>query len=268
MERLTRLRLTKARKILRTTPKYVLTGQTQKLISPMTGKLTLYYETYNIQVAEPATAPDLDGLRDRINNDLISQSVDGFCENILYMGGVFQDQYKTKTWIAGEQPQLEARLGRERLVAPIIIAAILLAIAIIVAAIAIVIVVYVLASSFTTISQWILQPPQYVGGTPDNPEVYDTWAEYLSAQHLRYWYVCPKCGAGFGDKTKYPNIEDVPEAEVNAYNEHMEVCQGIPTGVQNILVWLIFAGAAIVAVIVVVPTVAKAISGVAKEIPK
>lgn len=227
-----------------------LTGRTQRLISPLTGQFTTYYETYGIYVSRPApTTPNIDNVQLKINTDLEAQSVDGFCDDILLMQGVFQDIYKPRIWIAEDQPLLEAK--RPALIVPIIFA-ILIAIAIIAAAIAVVAVVYLLTQSFTTISQWILQPPTYVGGTPDNPQTYDSFAEYLSSQHNLYWYVCPKCGAGFGSKLTYPSITDVPIEEVDAYNEHVQICLGIPTGPQNIETFIVYATIAVVGVVGVV----------------
>jgi hypothetical protein len=225
-----------------------LTGRTQKLQSPITGKLAIYHETYHIQVTTHASAPpDLDALKENINSDLLNRGIDGFCEQIWAIQGVFQDTYKPKVWIAEEQPTLVEKKGLFPW------SAVIVAIAIIAAAIAATVIVYILANSFMTISQWFLQPPSYVGGSdPNNPQVYDNWAEYLSAQHLYYWYVCPKCGAGFGAKAQYPNITDVPEEEVNAYKEHVESCLGIPTGPQNVTEYLIYAGLIVGGVIVVV----------------
>ena len=216
-----------------------LTGRKRRLLSPLTNQITTYHETYGIYVTSPApVTPNIDAVRDRIDNDLLSQSVDGFCDEILVIQGVVQDTYKPRVWIAEDQPTLQAKYGI--LIAGTILA-IIICIAIIAVAIAAVVIVNILANSFMTISQYILQPPKYVGGTPDNPEVYDTWAEYLSSQHNLYWYVCPKCGAGFGSKLDYPSIDDVPESEVDAFNEHRDFCLGIPTGPQHIGEFLMFA---------------------------
>lgn len=206
-----------------------LTGRTQQLKSPLTGKMTIYYESYSIYVTTPsATAPDLEAIKQKIDQDLLSQSVDGFCDAILAIQGILQDTYKPRLWVAEEQPTLQAKLGTELPIPPGIITALIYALTIIGAAIILLVGVYLFMNSFMTIAGWIVKPPQYVGGTPDTPVVYKTWAEYLSGQHLLYWYVCPKCGAGYGLKETYPNIEDVPQAEVDAFNEHVENCLGIP----------------------------------------
>ncbi len=206
-----------------------LTGRTRQLKSSLTGKMTIYHESYSIYVTSPApTAPDLEAIKQKIDQDLLNQSVDGFCDEILAIQGIIQDTYKPRLWIAEEQPTLEAKLGAERLIAPGIVMALIYAITIIAAAIITIAVVYLLMNSFMTIAEWVAGPPNYVGGTADTPVVYKSWSEYLSGQHLLYWYVCPKCGAGYGLKETYPNIEDVPQAEVDAFNEHVDSCLGIP----------------------------------------
>jgi hypothetical protein len=225
-----------------------LSGRTQKRVSPLTKQVETYHETYGIYVTNPSpVTPDLDAVRARIDNDLISQSVDGFCDEILVIQGVTNDTYKPRTWIAENQPTLEAKYGT--LIAPIV--AIVIAIAVIVASIAAVIGVLLITSSFTTIAEYIMQPPKYVGGTPENPETYDSYAQYLSSQHNLYWYVCPKCGAGFGSKLDYPNVGDVPQDLVDLYNEHVEICLGIPTGPQNVGEFLMFAALGVGGIIAV-----------------
>lgn len=249
-----------------------LTGRTQRLVSPLTGEWTTYHETYGIYVTTPAPAsPDLDGIREQINTDLYGQSVDGFCDEMLIIQGVFQDTYKPRVWYAEDQPALQAR--SPSLIAPIIIAAIIIGIAVIAVAIAVIAVVFLVSKSFTTIAQWILQPPSYVGGTPENPESYDNFAEYCSSQNNLYWYTCPKCCAGFGSKLDYPNIEDVPQAEVDRFNEHVENCLGIPKGPQNIdefLIWTVIGVGTVVAIVFVIgPALTKtAEKGVTVVVPK
>ncbi|GAI04332.1 unnamed protein product, partial [marine sediment metagenome] len=187
-------------------------------------------------------------IKQKIDEDLLIQSVDGFCDEILAIQGIIQDTYKPRLWIAEEQPTLEAKLGTERLIAPGIIMALIYAITIIAVAITILVAVYLLSQSFMTIAEWVAKPPQYVGGTPETPVVYKSWSEYLSGQHLLYWYVCPKCGAGYGLKETYPHIEDVPQAEVDIFNEHVENCLGIPKDgeIPGLIVLALGAGVVIV----------------------
>lgn len=221
-------------------------GKIIRAPSLLTGNLVTYHETYHIQVGTPATNPQaISELINRINTDLLDQGVDGFCNHILMIQGVTQSIYKPRVWIAEEQPVLMEKTPPKLIVWGPIIIAICKMIMILAVAIAAVLICSMLTSSFTTIARYILQPPSYVGGDPENPEVYDNWAQYLSSQHLHYWYVCPKCGAGFGAKTAYPNITDVPQEEVEAYNEHVKSCLGIPQGSQNVWEFLIWTAAII-----------------------
>jgi hypothetical protein len=216
------------------------------MVSSLTGKLGIYHETFHIVITEhSATPPDVDGIVSKVNGDLITEGVDGLCDQVLVMQGIFQDQYKPRIWINEEQPTLAIRLGfseSKKLIAPIIIAAIIIAVLIFATAVVILVAVYILSSSFTTIAQWILQPPAYVGGTPDNPRTFTNAAEYMTYQLTLFWYVCPKCGAGFGLKSKYPNIVDVPEAEKTAFEEHKKDCLGIQMGAQNVLEFVLWTG--------------------------
>jgi len=233
------------------------TGKTKQSISPLTGRLATYHQTLGIYITTPAPAtPDVDAVRTQIDNDLITQSVDGFCDEILVIQGVTNDTYKPSVWIAEEQPTLEARLEKQTLIAPAII---LIAVAIIAASIATVIVVVVLTQSFTHLAEKLLNLPTYVGGTPENPVTYGSWAEYLSGQHNLYWYVCPKCGAGFGLKLDYPTAGDVPQTEIDAFNEHVDMCLGIPQQ-GNIWEFLLFAALGVGAIISVAWVVTKVIS--------
>lgn len=239
----------------------MLTGQTKKMISPLTGKLQTYHRTLGIYVTAPTpTTPNIDAVRTQIDNDLITQSVDGFCDAILVIQGVTNDTYKPSVWIAEDQPLLEARLGKQTLIAPLLVYGILIAISIIAASIAAVIIVIVITNSFTQLGEGLLDKPSYVGGTPENPEVYSNWAEYLSSQHNLYWYVCPKCGAGFGLKLDYATVEDVPQLEVDVFNEHVDICLGIPQQGASPWPFLLFAALGVGALISVAWIITKVIA--------
>jgi len=230
-------------KVLRTSG-VSLTGETQKRVSALTGKTLTYYRTLGIYITEPSsTTPDIDTMRTQIDTNLATDSIDGFCDEILVIQGVTNDTYKPSVWLAEDQPLLAARFGKQSIIAGwIIVLAVVIIIGIIGAT------VIVITQSFTHLAQGILNLPSYVGGTPDNPVTYGNWAEYLSSQHNLYWYVCPKCGAGFGLKLDYPNIEDVPQTEVDVFHEHVDMCLGIPqTG--NIWEMLIFAAIGVTALV-------------------
>ena len=129
------------------------------------------------------------------------------------------------------------------MIAPIIALAIIAVAFIISAAIVLIVVVVLGWIAFMAVAKSLVPgKPTYVGGTRDDPKIYEDWAAYLSSQNMLYWYVCPKCGAGFGLKSAYPNITDVPPEEVAAFNEHKDNCLGIPQTTYDptpILVWAV-----------------------------
>jgi len=221
------------------------TGRTKKMYSPLQGRTLEYLESYTIRVTSPkGTPPDLEAVKTKINTDFANGTpdsnnapVDAQCDSILVIQGAVQDTYKLRTWIAETQPAAfiqanQARIARlqgRTLIAPLLVLAIIAVAFIISAAIVFIVVVVLGWLAFMAVLPSLLPgKPTYVGGTPNDPITYEDWAAYLSSQNLLYWYVCPKCGAGFGSKAAYPNIIDVPPEEVQAFEEHKANCLGIP----------------------------------------
>lgn len=255
------------------------TGRTKNMYSQLQGRTLEYLETYNIQVTSAkVTPPNLDALKTKINADFLTGTpdsgnapVDAQCDSILVIQGAVQDTYKMRTWVAETQPaafvqanQAQiARLQGKTLIAPIVALAIIACIFIISAAIVLIVAVILGWISFMAVANALMpNKPSYVGGTRDTPVTYDDWASYLSAQNLLYWYVCPKCGAGFGSKASYPNIGDVPAEEVTAFNEHKTNCLGIPQTSYDplpLLIWAIIGVAAVVSVVYLLPKLFKSV---------
>jgi len=245
-------------------------GRTKKMYSPLQGRTLTYLESYTIRVTSPkGTPPDLEAVKTKINADFITAPVDALCDDILVIQGAVEDTYKIRTWVADIQPaafveanQAQiARLQGRGLIAPIIVLAIIAVAFIISAAIVLIIGVVLGWNAFMSVANALLPgKPSYVGGTRDTPITYDDWASYLSSQNMLYWYVCPKCGAGFGSKASYPNISDVPPEEVTAFNEHKENCLGIPQTSYDplpLLIWAIIGVAAVVSVVYLLPKLFK-----------
>ena len=245
-------------------------GRTKKMYSPLQGRTLTYLESYTIRVTSPkGTPPDLEAVKTKINADFITAPVDALCDDILVIQGAVEDTYKIRTWVAETQPaafveanQAQiARLQGRGLIAPIIVLAIIAVAFIISAAIVLIIGVVLGWNAFMSVANALLPgKPSYVGGTRDTPITYDDWASYLSSQNMLYWYVCPKCGAGFGSKASYPNISDVPPEEVTAFNEHKENCLGIPQTSYDplpLLIWAIIGVAAVVSVVYLLPKLFK-----------
>lgn len=223
------------------------TGRTKQMYSPLQKRLVTYDESFTIRITSPkGSPPDLESIKSAINTDVAGQNIDAQCDSVMVIQGAVQDSYKFRTWIAEEQPTQPA--GTKGLIADWIILAIFLAITT-----AVIIGVVIFAYCFMAIATPLMpSKPKYTGGTPTDPKTFDDYAQYLSYQNTLYWYVCPTCGAGFGLKTSYPNVSDVPAEEKAAFDEHVAICQGIPQtnyDTTGLIVWAI-VGASLVAFIV------------------
>lgn len=204
------------------------TGQTKQMISPLTGQLTSYTETFVIHVTEPAlnavSQTDLNTIRDQTTTQAVAQGHDVICDTVLCVQGTLQDTYKTRTWVS--DTSLSTYGNGQTLIAPLVIIAIIVIIGIIIAA---TVVVVVLINSFMEVANKLLpSQPGYVGGDPNHPQIYDDFAKYLSAQTEYYCLVCPKCGAGFAPKADYLDCLGIPAELTALYNEHVKNCLGIP----------------------------------------
>ena len=248
------------------------TGRTKKMYSPLQGRTLEYLESYTIRVTSPkGTPPDLEAVKTKINTDFANGTpdsnnapIDAQCDSILVIQGAVQDTYKIRSWVAETQAATfiqanQTRIARlqGRTLFDLITIIAIIAVAFIISAAIVLIVVVVLGwLAFMAVAKSLLPgKPTYVGGTPDNPTIYDDWAAYLSSQNMLYWYVCPKCGAGFGLKSSYPNITDVPQEEVQAFEEHKKNCLGIPQTnyeTTSFLIWAVIAVVGGVAVLYVI----------------
>ena len=240
------------------------TGRTKLMYSPLQGRTLVYLESYTIRNTEPkGSVPNLEALKTQINSNFASEPVDATCESILVLQGALSDTYKFKTWVAETQSAEFMQANRALLARmfPALVLAVIICAAIITVTIGVVIIVLVLNASFMAVAQAFMPgKPSYIGGTRDAPKTYDDWAAYLSGQHLYYWYVCPLCGVGFGDKELYPNIGDVPPEEKAAFDEHRTFCLGIPQTSYNplpLLIWVIIGVAAVVSVVYLLPKLFK-----------
>jgi hypothetical protein len=227
------------------------------------------------------SVPDLEAVKTKINADFATGTsdsgnapVDAQCDSILLLQGAVQDTYKIRTWVAETQPatfvqanQAQiARLQGRTMIAPMLILAIIAIAFIISAAIALIVVVILGWNAFMSVANALLPgKPSYVGGTRDNPVTYPDWATYLSSQNLLYWYVCPKCGAGFGLKSTYPNITDVPPEEVAAFNEHKQNCLGIPQTNYDPTAILVWAVIGIVGAVTILYVLSKVFTSIRKS---
>lgn len=231
------------------------------MVSPLTGKTLDYHESYTIRATPTATSPpDVDAMMNTLNSQFVSGNIDAQCDSILLLQGAITDEYKLRTWIAEEQPMAQGRFEISN-------AVIYAAVAIMAMITAIILTIAIMCyTAFMAVSDALLPgQPSYVGTDGSgNTQVFHDWAAYYSSQQTLYWYVCPYCGVGFGLKSSYPNIEDVPQAEVDAYNDHVAICEGIPKtnyDATGLLVWAIVGVGGIAFFIYGLPKIISAFKG-------
>lgn len=212
------------------------------MVSPVTGRAQVYTETIqNYVVPHQYGTVTPDQLRTEVDTQLVAQGVDGYCENVILVQSVLTDHYQVVVWAASEQTlDLDGKIVY--VIAPLIIVAIIVAISL---AVTILGLAYMTFSFLAEMVQTIKGPrPRY--WNPDSPDVpFESFSEYYTRQTANYWYVCPKCGAGFGSKNVYPNVEDVPEAEVQAFEDHKADCLGLPRAEEEWIGGYIVIGAVV-----------------------
>jgi len=212
---------------------------TMQRISPLTGKMTTYTQTISNMVYDHQTAPDLETLKNNITNELLTQQHDAYCDKIALVQGLFTDTAQPSIWIA--QP-LQAT-GTQTLIDPFT--------AVAVWSICKTILAIVLVAG-TIIALWAIKsiiwgdPKKYID--PNNPNVTITWEQLISAQNAKFWYVCAKDGYGVGERAKYPNITDVPQAEIDAFTDHCVSAPDISDKGNEITSTLVLVGGVLVAI--------------------
>jgi len=212
---------------------------TMQHISPLTGKMTTYVQTVSNMVYDHQTAPDLETLKNNITNELLTQQHDAYCDQIALVQGLFTDTIQPSIWIA--QP-LQAT-GTQTLIDPFT--------AVVVWSICKAILAIILVAG-TIIALWAIKsiiwgdPKKYTD--PSNPNVTITWEQLISAQNAKYWYVCAKDGYGVGERAKYANITDVPQAEIDVFTDHCVSAPDISDKGNEITSMFILVGGVLVAI--------------------
>ena len=212
--------------------------KTQKtFIDALTGQVKIYNQCYANVIYDHQTPVSLIQARDDLNAGFAANGVDAFCDGVLQWQMAVTDTLQPSIWAVGASP------------IPIAVAAGILLVVKLVIALLIVIAVYYLLTALVELLYG--QPKTYYleDGT------IASWEEYISYQNAHYWYVCSKDGSGWGDKTKYLSITDVPQAEVDAYKDHCASAPDIGDKGANIIAQLTTL-AIIVGVVIVVANVA------------
>lgn len=182
---------------------------TMQRISPLTGKMTTYIQTISNMVYDHQTAPDLETLKTNITSEILAQGHDAYCDNVSLVQGLFSDTIQPSIWVAQTE-------GGRLFIDP---ATLFVIWNICKAVIVIVLVVGTIIALWTIKSIIWGDPKKYTD--PNNPSGSPiSWEQLISAQNAKYWYVCPKDGYGIGERSIYANITDVPQAEVQVFNDH------------------------------------------------
>lgn len=223
-------------RIIRSSPMTYVTPRTIRKISPVTGRMQTYIQTVTNLVIQPAPSLNPNTLVSEVNTQLTASQTDAFCDQVVLVHGALSTEVQSSVWGASESP-----------LAPVIIAAIIMALAI---AFVVVGLALITTSFLAELAHLVAgyQPQYWNPQNPDQP--FTTWSEYLTYQHAHYWLVCPKCGAGFASKSQYPLETDVPQDVKDMYNDHVASCLGIPqTGTGGWMALLPFVIAAPIIVV-------------------
>lgn len=211
-------------------------------ISPFTGLLTEYHLASTVkEFNHNPTPPTPTMLKDAMSTQMLSRSIDGWCENVVMISRLDGDIFQFNTYIAATEAVVDAKTGQ--LVAGLVIPTAVMIVAMICATTVLLGFGFLVWTIWTTINE--SQTNRYVTDDGNTFKSKEEAAVYL---HSKYWLVCPKCLLATADKVTYPNYSDVPQAEIDRFNAHVANCPGLPAPEQNYLT-LIVGGVVIIGLI-------------------
>lgn len=201
--------------------------------SPIAQAPTVYNPTYQNRsfTHQPSPIP-VDQVINDANSQFLAQGADAFVDSMVGVQGPLVDTYQIRTWAAAESP-----------IAPLLVVIIFAVIAVAISAALIVGWLVGSATLLELAKKFFGEEPRwYNEEDPEHP--FTTWSEFISAQNAKYWYVCYKDGAGFGEKALYPTPADVPPEIVELYEAHCAQAPDIsaPVGPQlgNMILFVVF----------------------------
>jgi len=205
---------------------FIQTGRQKAMVSPITGKLTVYTSCRAIAAAA-FFEYDMNALKTAYNQELQRQGVDAqvqFCKKIR---GLYQDNLITDLWVAAEGP---------------IPAAVVALIIFLIKVVAVSVAAIVILSAASAFVETVFPKSKFYA--PDGTEFTDL-AAYLT--YMRNWntgqgypYTCMYCGQGF--KT---------EAERDAHQANCPWKGGPPTVGADVWMYIVLIVAGIGAVIII-----------------
>lgn len=185
--------------------------------SPHTGRLAIYTQTITPTITSPGSNVNIETAKTDITTYVYQQDVDGYCDDIGFIGGILSETYYPSIWVAtgatadGQLVALDTEGNLTSLSITVTIAAII--IAAIALAITVVVVAYLV---------WSHQSYAYMDAKTGNLVSTPSWTDYISHQNAAYWFVCGKDGYGVGLRTQYARASDVPQSEVDLWKDHCD----------------------------------------------
>jgi len=205
---------------------FIQTGRQKVMVSPVTGKLTVYTSCQAV-VAADFFEYDMNALKIAYDQEFARQGVDAQVESCKKIRGLYQDNLITDLWVGVASP---------------LAAAVVALIILIIKIIAITVATIVILSAASAFVEKVF--PKSTFYAPDGKEFTDL-AAYLT--YMRNWntsqgypYTCPYCGQGF--KT----LEEEQAHEANCPWKG-----GVPTAGANVWMYIILIVAGIGAIIII-----------------
>ena len=205
---------------------FIQTGRQKVMVSPVTGKLTVYTPCRAIAAAD-FFEYDMNALKTAYNQEFQRQGVDVQVQSCKKIRGLYQDNLITDLWVGVESP---------------IAAAVVALIIFIIKLVAITVATIVILSAASAFVETVLPKSKFYA--PDGTEFTDL-AAYLT--YMRNWntgqgfpYSCRYCGQGF--KT---------DAERVAHEANCPWKGGPPTAGADVWMYIVLIVAGIGAIIII-----------------
>jgi hypothetical protein len=185
-------------------------------LSPLTGKLTSYFQVYQHYVYNHQTMEvDTEAFIENLNQDYQNEMLDAYCDGITIIRGALTDTMVPSLWVAEAEPETG------KLIDPATIAFLIWKILDIIKTLWPLWVLIGATWGFSVIYTTLFGPkPDYYLPEDSGVDHPVTWNEYMSWLNAHYWYVCPKDGYAVALRAEYATIEDVPNELVDAFKQH------------------------------------------------
>ena len=201
-------------------------------ISSLTGLLTEYHLASTVkEFNHNPTPPTPTMLKDAMSAEMSNKSVDGWCDKVVMISRLDGDIFQFNAYIAATESVVDAKTGQ---LAGLVIPTAVMIVAMLCATTVLIGFGFLVWTIWTSMVD--SQTKRYVTEDGNTFKSKEEAAVYL---HSKFWLVCPKCLLATADKTTYPNYSDIPQAEIDRFNEHVSSCPGLPEPEQNYLILVV-----------------------------